>query len=172
MLQTAAYTVAPCVFEQGAALTTQEETPPFAFYPDMPGDLILGRQYSVETGRLTNAFLRLAPERHFHTAFIGDTGFGKTVAAERLALRDHPAWHYRTIILDFGQGWRKALNWPGMEGRVDVRQLFPGAKRPLRWNFLQVPKRIEVGRYRTLVANCLPMPGGWVRASWALCAGP
>jgi hypothetical protein len=158
MLQLAAYT-APGVFEQGTALTTQEETPPFAFFPDMPGEVILGKQYSVETGNLTNAFLRLARPRHFHTAFIGDTGFGKTVAAEALAHGTTQAWHYRTIILDFGQGWRKALNWPGMEGRVDVRQLFPGARRPLRWNFLQVPKRIEVGRYRTLIAELFANAG-------------
>ena len=45
------------------------------------------------------------------------------------------------------------------KGRVDVRQLFPGAKRPLRWNFLQIPKRIEVGRYRTLVAELFANAG-------------
>jgi len=158
MLQLAAYT-APGIFEQGTAITTQEETPQFAFFPDMPGEVALGKQFSVETGSLTNAFLRLSRQRHFHTAFIGDTGFGKTVAAEALAYGATREWHYRTIILDFGQGWRKALNRPGMDGRVDVRQLFPGAKRPLRWNFLQVPKRIEVGRYRTLVAELFANAG-------------
>ncbi len=158
MLQLAAYT-APGVFEQGTALTTQEETPQFAFFPAMPGDVVLGKQVSVETGSLTNALLRLSRERHFHTAFIGDTGFGKTVAAETLAQGSTLAWHYRTIILDFGQGWRKALRWHGLSGRVDVRQLFPGAKRPLRWNFLQIPKRIEVGRYRTLVAELFANAG-------------
>jgi hypothetical protein len=158
MLQLAAYT-APGIFEQGTATTIQEETPQFAFYPDMPGEVVLGRQFSVETGLLTHAALRLSRDRHFHTAFIGDTGFGKTVAAETLAQGSTLAWHYRTIILDFGQGWRKALNWPGLKGRVDVRQLFPGAKRPLRWNFLQVPKRIEVGRYRTLVAELFANAG-------------
>jgi hypothetical protein len=158
MLQLAAYT-APGVFEQGTALTTQEETPQFAFYPEMPGEVVLGKQFSVETGSLTGALLRLSRERHFHTAFIGDTGFGKTVAAETLAQGSTLSWHYRTIILDFGQGWRKALNWPGIQGRVDIRQLFPGAKRPLRWNFLQIPKRIEVGRYRTLVAELFANAG-------------
>jgi len=158
MLQLAAYT-APGVFEQGTALTTQEETPQFAFIPEMPGEVVLGKQYSVETGSLTNVLLRLSRERHFHTAFIGDTGFGKTVAAETLAQGSTLAWHYRTIVLDFGQGWRKALNWHGLKERVDVRQLFPGAKRPLRWNFLQIPKRIEVGRYRTLVAELFANAG-------------
>ena len=42
MLQVAAYT-APGMFEQGSALTTQEETPAFAFYPDMPGNITLAR---------------------------------------------------------------------------------------------------------------------------------
>jgi hypothetical protein len=158
MLQAAAY-VAPGVFEQGAALTTQEETPAFAFYPEMPGDLILGKQYSVETGRVTDALLKLSPERHFHTAFIGDSGFGKSVAAERLAYEVMTRLHQRVIVLDFGQGWRRALRWPGSQGRVDIRQLHPGAERPLRWNFLQVPKRIEASRYRTMVCELFANAG-------------
>ncbi|MBI9050034.1 MAG: serine-rich protein [Anaerolineaceae bacterium] len=166
MLQVAAYT-APGMFEQGAALTTQEETPAFAFYADMPGAVTLGRQWSTETGQLTDTFLKLAPDRHFHTAFVGDTGFGKSIAAERLAYETTRFWQYRTIVLDFGQGWRKALNWPGMrendsedgQGHVDIRQLFPGSPRPLRWNILQVPKRIEPGRYRSMVAELFANAG-------------
>ncbi len=153
MLQVAAYT-APGMFEQGSALTTQEETPSFAFYPDIPGNITLARQWSSETGILTDTFLRLAPERHFHTAFVGDTGFGKSIAAERLAYETTRFWHYRTVVLDFGQGWHKAMNWPGMseqnsedgQSHVDIRQLYPGSPRPLRWNILQVPRRIEAGR--------------------------
>ena len=148
MLQLAAYT-APGMFEQGSALTVQEETPSFAYYPDMPGDVILANQWSSETGQVTQAQLKLTPDRHFHTAFAGDTGFGKSIAAERLAYETTRYWHYRTVVLDFGQGWRKALNWPGLEGHVDIRQLYPGAPRPLRWNILQVPQRIEAGRYRS-----------------------
>jgi len=158
MLQAAAY-VAPGVFEQGAALTTQEETPPFAFYPDMPGDLILGRQYSVETGKVTDAQLKLSADRHFHTAFVGDSGFGKSVAAERLAYEVLTKLHHRVVVLDFGQGWRRALRWPGTTGRVDIRQLHPGAQRPLRWNFLQVPKRIEASRYRTMICELFANAG-------------
>ena len=158
MLQLAAYT-SPGVFEQGVALTTQEETPQFAYYPTIQGDVVLGRQYSIEIGDLTDAFLRLAADRHFHTAIIGDTGFGKTVAAEILAQGTTTAWRYRTIVLDFGQGWRRALNFPGMEDRVDVRQLFPGAKRPLRWNFLQLPKRIDPTQYSTSVATLFANAG-------------
>ncbi len=150
MLQTAAYT-APGMFEQGTALTVQESTPEFAFLPEMPGEVVLGHLWSVETGELTPAQLRLTPERHFHTAFVGDTGFGKTVSAERLAYETTLRWHYRTIVLDFGQGWRKALNWPGLAGRVDIRQLYPGAVRPIRWNPLQVPRRS---------AGSLPQSGG------------
>ena len=90
----------------------------------------LARQYSTERGQLTHSLLRLTPERHFHTAFVGDTGFGKSVTAERLAYETTRSWHYRTIVLDFGQGWRKALNWPELEGRVDIRQLYPGARAP------------------------------------------
>jgi hypothetical protein len=158
MLQVAAYT-APGMYEEGTALTTQEATPAFAFYPAMPGPVVLGKQWSSETGQLSEAFLRLSAERHFHTAFVGDTGFGKSVAAERLAYETTLHWRYRTVILDFGQGWRKALRWPGLEDRVDVRQLYPGAPRPLRWNFLQVPQRIDVSRYRTLVAELFANAG-------------
>lgn len=158
MLQLAAYT-APGVFEQGIALTTQEETPAFAYYPQIEGDVILGRQWSVETGELTDTPLRLSQSRHFHTAIIGDTGFGKTVAAEVLALGTTVAWHYRTIVLDFGQGWRRAMNFHGLAGRVDVRQLFPGARRPLRWNFLQLPKRTDATQHSTNVATLFASAG-------------
>jgi hypothetical protein len=166
MLQVAAYT-APGTFEQGPALTTQEETPAFAFYPDMPGNITLARQWSTETGLLTDTFLRLSQDRHFHTAFVGDTGFGKSIAAERLAYETTRFWYYRTIVLDFGQGWRKALNWPGIganasedgHGHVDIRQLYPGSPRPLRWNILQVPRRIEPGRYRSMVAELFANAG-------------
>ena len=166
MLQLAAYT-APGMFEQGSALTTQEETPSFAFYPDVPGDITLARQWSSETGLLTDTFLRLSKDRHFHTAFVGDTGFGKSVAAERLAYETTRFWHYRTIVLDFGQGWRKALNWPGVSSdssddgqeHIDVRQLYPGSPRPLRWNILQVPRRIDPGRYRSMVTELFANAG-------------
>ncbi len=81
------------------------------------------------------------------------------MAAERLAYETTLHWHYRTIVLDFGQGWRKALNWPGMPGRVDIRQLHPGGVRPLRWNPLQIPKRVDPSRYRTLVCELFANAG-------------
>ena len=117
MLQLAAYT-APGMYEHGTALTVQEETPSFAFYPNMPGDVTLGHQWSSETGELTKALLNITPDRHFHTAFVGDTGFGKSIAAERMALETTRQWHYRSIVLDFGQGWRKALPSPGARAGV------------------------------------------------------
>jgi len=158
MLQAASY-MAPGLFEEGLARTVQEATPPFAFDPHMPGDVTLARQFSTERGELTPSLLRLEQTRHFHTAFVGDTGYGKSVAAERLAFETTYRWHYRTIVLDFGQGWRKALNWPGLEGRVDIRQLHPGGVRPIRWNPLQVPKRIDPSRYRTLVCELFANAG-------------
>ena len=81
------------------------------------------------------------------------------MTAERLAYESTNAWKYRTIVLDFGQGWRKALNWPELEGRVDIRQLYPGAVRPLRWNPLQIPKRIDPVRYRTLLVELFANAG-------------
>ncbi|MBP8122130.1 MAG: serine-rich protein [Caldilineaceae bacterium] len=137
----AAYT-APNLFEEGTAVTVQEKLPPLAFYPELPGDVVLGHLVSPETGDLTTAPLRLTRERHFHTAFIGDTGFGKSVAAERLVYESTVRWKMRTIVLDFGAGWRKLLNAPGLGGRVEIRQLSPGGVRPLRWNPLQIGRHI------------------------------
>ncbi|MEA3342236.1 MAG: ATP-binding protein, partial [Chloroflexota bacterium] len=142
-LQLATY-MAPGLFEEGAAVTVQERTPAFAFVPDMPGDVVLGHLFSTETGRLTHAPLRLSEDRMFHTAFASDTGYGKTVAAERLAVETTRLWKYRTVVFDFGAGWRRLLNVDvGESGRVEVFQVHPGAIAPLRWNPLQVGKRIN-----------------------------
>jgi len=86
--------------------------------------------------------LRLSRERHFHTAFCGDTGYGKSVAAERLVYETTLQWKLKTIVLDFGAGWRKLMNAPGLAGRVEIRQLSPGGVRPLRWNPLQIGRSI------------------------------
>jgi hypothetical protein len=137
----AAYT-APNLFEEGTVVTIQEKLPPLAFYPELNGDVILGHLVSPETGDLTKVPLKLARQRHFHTAFVGDTGYGKSVAAERLVYETTLRWQLRTIVLDFGAGWRKLLNAPGLEGRVEIRQLSPGGVRPLRWNPLQIGRNI------------------------------
>jgi DNA helicase HerA-like ATPase len=158
LLQVSAY-LSPGLFEEGTTRSVQEKVPPFAFDPDLREGITLGLQYSTERGQLTNSLLRMTPERHFHTALIGDTGSGKSVTAERLAYESTRTWKYRTIVLDFGQGWRKALNWPGMERRVDIRQLYSGAVRPLRWNPLQIPRRIDPVRYRTLLVELFANAG-------------
>ena len=137
----AAYT-APNLFEEGVALTFQEKLPPLAFYPELPGEVVCGHQISPETGDRTDVPLRIARDRHFHTAFCGDTGFGKSVAAERLIHETTGRWRLRTIVLDFGTGWRKLLNAPDLQGRVEIRQLSPGGVRPLRWNPLQIGRNI------------------------------
>lgn len=137
----AAYT-APNLFEEGTALTFQEQMPPLAFYPELAGEAVCGFQISPETGDLTTVPLRLDRPRHFHTVFCGDTGFGKSVAAERLVYETTRHWHLRTVVLDFGTGWRKLLNAPGLERHVEIRQLSPGGVRPLRWNPLQVGRHI------------------------------
>jgi len=151
-LQLAAYT-APVLFEEGLSVTTQERIPAFAFVPDMPGDVVLAHQWSTERAELTPAPLRLSRDRFFHTVFAADTGFGKTVAVERLVVETTRKWHFRTVVLDFGAGWRRLLNAPlGEPGRVEVWQLFPGATVPFRWNPWQVGKRIQPERQ--LVATC------------------
>lgn len=137
----AAYT-APGLFEEGAASTVMSPIPKgMGFYPAMPGDAVLGHQYSPETGDLTTAQVRVAYEHLMHTAFAGDTGFGKSVAAIRMAYETTLRWKLRTVVLDFGAGWRTLLNAPGLEGHVNILQLWPDAVRPFRWNPLRI------GRY-------------------------
>ena len=142
-VQMLAALTAPNLFEEGVAMTVQERIPSgLAFYPLMEGDVILGHQVSPETYDLTTAPLKLARKRHFHTAFMGDTGYGKTVAAERMAYETTIKWKMKTVVLDFGAGWRKMLNAPGLDGHVEIRQLSPGGVRPLRWNPLQIGRNI------------------------------
>ena len=142
-VQMLAALTAPNLFEEGAAMTVQERMPSgLAFYPLMNGDVILGHQVSPETYDLTTAQLKLSQKQHFHTAFMGDTGYGKTVAAERMAYETTIKWRMKTVVLDFGAGWRKMLNAPGLDGHVEIRQLSPGGVRPLRWNPLQIGRHI------------------------------
>ncbi|BAJ64443.1 serine-rich protein [Anaerolinea thermophila] len=141
--QLAAYT-APGLVEESTAVVTIAPTPKgLTFYPNMPGDVVLGHQYSPLTRDLTRAQVRLDAERLFHTMFAADTGYGKSVAAMRLAYETTLKWHLRTVVLDFGAGWRSLLNAPGLEGHVDIRQLWPTAARPLRWNPLQIGRNIN-----------------------------
>ena len=145
----AAYT-SPNLFEEGTAVTIQEKLPPLAFYPELPGEVVLGHQVSPETGDLTSAPLRLSRDAHFHTAFCGDTGYGKSVAAVRLAYETTLHWQLKTIVLDFGAGWRQLLNAPGLAGprgnppalarRRAALALEPAADRP------QHPARSAVAR--------------------------
>ncbi len=173
--QQAAYS-APGLFEEGTALTIQERTPPFAFVPDMRGEAVLGFLYSTERGELTNAPVRINEGRHFHTLFSADTGFGKTVAAERLAVEAVNQWHHRVVVLDFGAGWRRLANGPLPVERVDLYQLFPGAVRPFRWNFLQIGRRIDPNRQHAATAELIANAGrmgprqiGYLKkALWAL----
>ena len=139
----AAYT-SPAFFPEGTTVTAMPPIPRgVGFYPSLPGDVILGHQFSPETGDLTSAPVRLDEARLMHTMFAGDTGFGKSVAAIRWAYETTLRWHLRTVVLDFGAGWRQLLNVPGLEGHVDVLQLWPNAARPLRWNPLQIGRNID-----------------------------
>jgi hypothetical protein len=135
---------APALFEEGVASTVMAPIPHgIGFIPDMPGNVIIGHQYSPETAELTTAQVRLAPEMFMHTLYAGDTGFGKSVAAIRTVYETTKEWNWRTIVLDFGAGWRQLLNAPGLQGRVNILQLWPDAVRPMRWNPLQIGRNIS-----------------------------
>jgi hypothetical protein len=142
LMQAATY-VAPGAFEHGMALTVQERVPPFAFYPNMPGKTILGHQYSVELGtaKPTNVPVKLSRERMSNWAFCADTRMGKSVTAERLCFEAVTEWDFRVIVADFGAGWRKLINALPRE-LVDIWGLSPSSPRPIRWNPLQIGRRI------------------------------
>lgn len=134
---------APGLFEEGSASTTMAEIPEgMGFYPNMQGDMVLGHQYSPETADLTNAQVRLHLDNLMHTIAVGDTGFGKSVAMIRMAYETTLRRKLRTVVLDFGAGWRSLLNAPGLEGHVEILQLWPDAVRPLRWNPMQIGRNI------------------------------
>ena len=80
--------------------------------------------------------------RYVHMMFAGATGYGKSVGAIRLIYEIVHKWESRSIVLDFGAGWRQLLNGPGIEEQVDIRQLTPYGVRPLRWNPLQISQHI------------------------------
>jgi hypothetical protein len=127
--------------------------------PDMKGQVVLAHLFDTETGKLTSAQVRISEDRHMHTAFIGDTGFGKTVAAERLCYESAMEWHQRNIVLDFGAGWRRMLNAPLNKARVDIWGLYPGAVRPLRWNPLQIGQRVAPDRQLRATAELFANAG-------------
>ncbi len=157
-VQQAAYS-APGLFEEGTALTVQERTPPFAFRPDLRGEAVLGHLFSTERGEQTSAPLALSEERHFHTVYAGDTGAGKTVAAERTAVEVVSQWHHRAVVLDFGAGWRRLLDCGLPAERVEVYQLYPGAPRPLRWNIMQLGRRLTPEQQYLATAELLCAAG-------------
>ena len=138
-----AYT-APALIEEGTAVTVMPSIPAeMGFIPQMPGEVVLGHQISPTTRDLTPATVRLDHGRLMHTLFAGDTGFGKSVAAIRMAYETTLKWKLRTVVLDFGAGWRQLLNAQGLGGHVDILQLWPNAARPLRWNPLQIGRNID-----------------------------
>ena len=141
--QLAAYT-APGLFEEGTAMTALAPIPKgMSFYPAMSGEVLIGHQFSPETAELTTAPVRLELPRLMHTLFAGDTGWGKSVAAITVAHESTLHWKTRTVVLDFGAGWRQLLNAPHLQGRVDILQLWPDAVRPFRWNPLQIGRNIN-----------------------------
>ena len=161
-IQLAAY-MAPALFEEGLASTKLERLPALAFYPDMPGQMVWAQQISTETGQLTDTLLRVSPERFFHTVFAADTGFGKSVAAERLCVESTRVLKSRTIVLGFAPGWTKLQFAPGLQNRVITYQLKPGAVvlSAESWQVETHPTRTTTLRHRKIFMNA-----GHGRAPW------
>ena len=140
--QLAAYT-SPSAMEEGIANTSQEAVPEFAFYPDMEGPCVVGVQFSRETGEFTKTPVRLSKGLFMHTIFAGDTGYGKTVAAMRYVKETTVSFHTKTVVLDFGSGWRDMLDAPGLQRRTRIYQFHPYGAFPLRWNPMQLGSNIS-----------------------------
>ena len=140
--QVAAYT-SPSILQEGTVKILAPIPREMGFYPKMAGDVLLGHQFSPSTRELTNTRVMLEKKRLMHTLFAGNTGFGKSVAAMRMAYEIARTWGMRVVVLDFGFSWRMLLNAPGLEGRVDIQQFRPDGVRPLRWNPLQIGRYIN-----------------------------
>ncbi|HKZ84219.1 MAG TPA: serine-rich protein [Anaerolineae bacterium] len=148
--------VAPSVFEEGTAATIRPRPPRFAYLPELKGDVLLGYQFSRENYDATTpttAACTLAQEGFFSTAFLGDTGVGKSVAAERLVYESTLKWQLRSLVFDFGKGWERLVNAPGLEGHAQVFHLTPTGIRPLRWNPLQISQRIDPRTQRDAIVE-------------------
>ncbi len=141
MLQAATY-VTPGMFEEGTAVTVAERMPPWAFVPDLKGDALLGHIWSPETNEITPAEVRLPKSRMGHWLIAGDTGSGKTVAAERLILELVREWHVRAVVIDFMSGWRRLMRMLPPD-RFDLYGLHPASPRPIRWNPLQLSRYLD-----------------------------
>ena len=137
LLQTAALT-SPGMFEEGPATTVMGRIPPFAFHR-FQGDVLLGFQRSYETGNLTRSPVLMRRSQMMNFLYAADSRYGKSVTAERVILETTRQWHFRSIVLDFGFGWRKLFR---VYPRTDVWGLYPGSPNPIRWNLLQVGEHI------------------------------
>ncbi|MBN1888885.1 MAG: serine-rich protein [Thermoflexales bacterium] len=143
--QLSAY-VAPGQFEEGTAATVRPRPPRFAFLPELRGDVLLGHQYSKENYDAfnpTSTPCTLDKDGFFSTAILGDTGMGKTVLAERMVYDSTLKWKLRTLVFDFGKGWERLINAHGLEGVSKLYHLSPTGISPLRWNPLQISRRID-----------------------------
>ena len=156
----AAY-MAPNMFEDGRTITVQQKPPPTAVYPAMPGEVRLGYFFSAEDGLLTDIPVHLERSRHFHTLVAGDTGFGKTVAMERLVYETTLHWHMRSIVFDFGDRQRCRDKWTRfwrdrqrpvhriLSERPDVLRCFAPLRHPL--------DKFDPPKYVTQILNLEPV---------------
>jgi hypothetical protein len=159
MLQAATY-FTPASFEQGPAITVQEQVPPLAFIPKMQGPILLGHQYSYEisTERPTSEPVRMSLDLMSNWAFCADTRMGKSVAAERLVWELVMKGGFRVVVMDYGAGWAKMLN-ALLPDQVDFWNLAPWGPRPIRWNFLQIGERISPREQMTATVELLCAAG-------------
>ncbi|MBU0492910.1 MAG: hypothetical protein KKB13_13770, partial [Chloroflexi bacterium] len=132
---------APALLEGGRAVTVQTRMPPYSARPDHEGPVLLGQIINHETGETTGGLARLRRNQVSNTLIVADTGYGKSVLATWLEKEFHLRLGMRVVVLDFGFGHRTLLNL-ARPGRYEQYSLYVGGPRPIRWNVLQLPRRI------------------------------
>lgn len=156
-LRLAAFTAVGLV-EAGRATTVQEKIPPYAFPPHMDGEVTVGNLVMFETGETTPALCKLARRRMAHLGVFADTGAGKSVVATWLENEIATKWKFRVVILDFGKGHRVLMNTIH-PNQFDLYGLYDGAPRPIRWNPLQIGRRIPPDMQLSMTCEILAAAG-------------
>lgn len=154
----AAAIVVPEIFEYGRARTVARRLPRYAIHRfPQENALFLGYQFSSDLNDFTRIPLYL-PLPWFINAFVaGSSGVGKSVLLGRVAYELQKKG-VLVFFFDLGDGQRDLLH--ALEpGRYELRGIAPGHPRRMRWNPLQVARRIHPEDYVDLLVEVVSNAG-------------
>ena len=155
-LPQAAALAVPEVFEYGVARTVAKRLPRYALH-HFDGEILLGHQWSSDLNRFTDVPLHL-PLRWFTNGFVaGASGAGKSVLLGRIAY-ELQKQGVLVFFFDLGDGQRDLIHV--LEpGRYELRGIAPNHPRRMKWNPLQVARRIHPEDYIDLVVEVISNAG-------------